>query len=521
MKWPAILLLSSSLLVGCHSQPKAPSRKTLRLNFHQEPTTIDPRKGGDITSSAIQFLLYEGLEVQSPKGVIGGISEFHKISKDQRIYTFYLKETYWSNGDPVTAYDFERAWQSILSPDFPAPHAYLLYPIKNAKKVKRSLLPKQSLGIKAIDARTFQVELEYPVPYFLELISFCVFSPTHYSFDVEKSSVITNGPFRIKSWQRSGCIVLEKNPYYWNKDSQEIEELVISLVEDENTAFHLYEQGQLDLIGIPYSSVPMDSLKELRESDALHKSMCSATTFCLFNVEKYPFHNKNMRKAFSYAINRKELIEHVLQGGEDLALDFVHPTLKNGKSDTLFEDDAVEKARYHLKLALQELGITKEELGTIHFLHCYGEKSIKIVQALQDQWRKTLGVTVEIITYDSKTFLDKLITRNFQIGISRWFAQYQDPMTILDRFSHSDNSKNYCGWYNKEYINLLKSSFEAGRGPQRKKLLVRAEEILAEEMPLTPLYHWNALYLKHPKVKNVELLPIGGFDFLHAKVEEK
>ena len=175
------------LLASCNSPPQKADH-CLRLNIAAEPATLDPRKGGDLLSSHLHFMLFEGLTRICPNGIAEpAIAESIELSNDKKTYTFHLRSALWSDGSTITALDFENSWKDILSPEFPSQNANLLYPIKNAELAKKGESSPSTIGITALDAQTLQVTLENPVPYFLELVSFCVFSPV--------KSDLFSGPF--------------------------------------------------------------------------------------------------------------------------------------------------------------------------------------------------------------------------------------------------------------------------------------------------------------------------------------
>lgn len=518
--YPLIVIV---VLYSSCSKTTSPNKENeLHLNFTQEPSTLDPRKNVDFISTTTHFLIYEGLFTLRPEGIVPGMAESYVISDDKRIYTFRIKDSKWSNGDPVTAYDFEQTWKDMLDYNFPCPNAHLLYPIKNAKKVKRNLLPIDALGIKALDDKTLQVELEQPTPYFFDLISFCVFSPINQKiakknpnwFEKVGPDLTSNGSHYLDSWKRNGEMVFKKNPYYWDAKNISTDSIVISIVNNESTALQMFENKELDLLGLPFTSIPYDAIENLQKKNQIEVMPACASTVSFFNVDKFPFHNKNIRKAFALAINRKSITENITQQKEKIGTDFVPPALKGNQSYLLVNDNDIEAAKIYFQKGLEELGIQKEEIGTLVYMHPTSDESAKIAQVLQEQWRKVLGVKVELKGHEYKIFMDKLVSRDYQFSQARWVAQYPDQMNILERFMHVDNPKNYSGWYDRSYNRLLKDSIEHFNKEERYKILKEAEEILAEEMPFTVLYHWNSIYLKQPNVKNLSLFPNGGF-YLH------
>lgn len=504
----------------------------LKLNIPSDPDTLDPRKGGDRVSSVMHFLLFDGLMRMDDTGAVSNALASHvEISEDKTVYTFTLRDCFWSDGSPITAWDFEKSWKDILRPDFPSMNAHLLYPIKNAEGAKRGSSSLAEVGIRCLDTKTLEVTLERPTPYFLDLVAFCVFFPINAELDhlhpdwekMAEKKLTCSGPFIIKEWRRNNVLVLAKNPHYYRADIIALQEIQFSVVDNEMTSLHLFEKGELDIIGQPLMSLPSDAIPELIKKNLLQVHPVAATTFCTFNVGAYPFNNQNIRKAFSYAINRGQIVGNITQLSEIPALNVIPPILKKGVDLSFFKDADIENARRLFEQGLAELKITKEEFPPVKCLYMKAELHHKIAQALQQQWFEALGVSVEIENVERNILLSYLKHRNYQVALSWWIAQYQDSMNLFERFKFGDNVKNYSNWQNNHFSSLLNRSSEVDTEQERYALLHQAEQILMDEMPIAPIFHWNSAFIAKPYVRTFGPAQLGNgfYDRVYIDLEAK
>ncbi len=529
MKLFYILICCCFVATAC--QDKKPtithqSLQLIRLNLKSEPATMDPRKGGDVISSHMHFLLFEGLVRLNPDGaIVPAQARTFDISPDGIVYTFHLRDAVWSNGVPVTAYDFEKAWKDILDPSFPSVNAHLLYPIKNAEAAKKGLVPLSDVGLVSKDEKTFVVTLEKPTPYFLDLISFCVFFPVCSEMDKAcpdwayqaGDNFVSNGPFILQDWKHHNEIVAVKNLAYWDNTRVRPDVIHFSMIDNESTALQMFENGELDMIGEPLSPLPVDALQSLKKQGKLRKHPLGATTMITFNTNQAPFNNAKIRKAFTYAINRELIVNNITQLGETAATNMVPPVLKNLRNRIFFKDGDVASARALLEEGMQELGITKEAFKDLSLLHSTSDLNHKIAQAIQQQWKQAFGIQIKLENVEHKVLMDKLVKRNYAFAQALWIAQYNDQMNILERFKFKTNVKNYPNWENPEYIRLLEqSAYENGLA--RAATLEKAEEIFIDEMPICPIYHWDAAYMLQPHLNDVSLTPIGDIVFEKLRV---
>ncbi len=512
-------------LIGTSCQKKAPSvpniMQHVHLNLKSEPPTLDPRKGGDVISSHMHFLLFEGLVRLNPdNSITPAQAKSFDISEDGKVYTFHLREATWSNGDPVTAYDFEKSWKDMLDPSFPSVNAHLLYPIKNAEAAKKGIVELSEVGILAQDAKTFIVTLEKPTPYFLDLISFCVFFPVNSRIDKENSEwaynagehFSSNGPFILKEWKHQNEILAVRNPTYWDTTRVRPDSIHFSMIENEMTALQMFENGELDMIGEPLSPLPIDALPALIKTGLIQKNPVAGTTMIAFNVDKAPFSNAKIRRAFAYAIDRAAIVKNITQMGELPAYNAVPPVLKNNRNHLFFEDADSSQAKNLLEEGMKELGITKEAFAEFSYYYPISDLNHKIAQAIQQQWQNILGIQIRIESLDHKILMDKLTKRDYGVAQNLWVAQYNDQMNILERFKYKTNAKNYANWENPEYIQLLEDSSYAN-GAKRDEILEKAEAIFLNEMPICPVYHWEMAYMIQPSLNEVGITPIGDVVF--------
>ncbi len=507
-------------LCSCTKNKKDEEKNRLNLNISHDIVTFDPRKGGDFTTSTIHFFLFEGLTKMTPYSTVApALAETIDISEDRLVYTFHLRDAKWSNGAPISAFDFAETWKDMLLPNFPCPNAHLLYPIKNAENAKRGIATSKQIGIRALDHKTLEIRLDHPTPYFLEMISFCVFFPINQNTavrnakwsDANSSDFVCNGPYRISHYKHGREIVLEKNPYYWDSESVTLDQIHISIIDNEMTAMKLYEMDELDILGLPFTGIPSDYVPNLMDKGVIKTSSLPASTICCFNLEAFPFSNVNIRKAFSYAINRQEIIDNLMCMDNETGVNLLPSMLLPDQPGPFFQDGDVLLAKIYLQKGLKELGVCEEDLNSLTLLHASTGIFPKIAAALQEQWRKALGVQVKLIGNEYSVFLDKLGKRDYQMAECVWIAQYHDPMNFFERFKQKKNPKNYPGYENPLYGEILEKSLLESNKEKRFALLKDAEELLNEDMPLTSLFHWKNIYLQKPRVKNLLLCPSGSF----------
>jgi oligopeptide transport system substrate-binding protein len=525
-RWISSGIALSLFLTACGKKDKIyrPTIQELRLNLHSEPPTIDPRKATDTTSISILKMCFEGLTRIDPNGrPISAASEKIEISDDYKTYTFTLREAKWSDGQPVTAYDFETTWKEILDPSFPCEFATDLYILKNGKAAKTQRCPVDEIGVKALDGRTLQVELEHPVPYFLSALATHVFFATPHHITSKypnwiQGHYVGNGPFLLHDWRHHDILVMVKNPHYWDRENVKLERISFTLVEDETTELTMFENGELDWTGYPLSNLPCEALSSLAKKGGLERYDIAGTYYYIFNTKEFPFTNINIRKAFSLAIDRQAIVTNVTQMRQMPAMSLIPPTMWKDPHP-YFQDNAIAEAKKLFARGLEELGITVDELPPIVLSYNTLVGHHKIAQAIQEQWHQAFGVRIKLENKEWKVFLDELRHHKFQVARMGGIASINDPITFLDYYRYLSSSNNHSQWNNPKFSELLEQADLTADAEQRIVILKKAEKVLMEDMPIAPIYFYTGVYIKKPYVKGICLSELNDLDLKWAYVE--
>ncbi|MDN3506367.1 MAG: peptide ABC transporter substrate-binding protein [Simkaniaceae bacterium] len=524
------ILALAILCAGCQKKvrPIDEDRQALRLNIHTEPPTLDARKSTDTSSMGVISMCFEGLMKRGRDRSVHPALAYHvEISEDNTVYTFHLRPAKWWDGKPVTAYDFEKTWKTILSPSFPSGFACDLYVLKNGKAAKNDQIALEEVGVKALDAKTLRVELEYPIPYFLDLAASHSFLavPSHITAlhpnwaDNSGPYFVGNGPYKLKKWKHHNCIELVKNELYWDQDVVTLDEIDFCIIEDPNTELNMFESGELDWAGYPLSMLPTDALEPLSKARQLITYPLSGVYYYIFNTNVPPFNNLNIRKAFSYAINRKAIIDNITLAYQAPATSFIPPTIWDLQSH--FEDNNVQEAQRLLGLGLEEMGWTLETMPKITLIYNSSEGHHKIAQAIQEQWFQAFGFRVKLANVDWKVFLNELKHKQFQIARMGGVAGYSDPTSFFDLYKYPESSNNFSGWGHPEFTRLIEAAERCPDLNEREALMRKAEAIFISEMPVAPIYYYQGTYVKKGYLRGVELTEFSEVDFKFAFLEQQ
>lgn len=498
---------------------------TLNMRNTMEPTSLNTLLATyayDFTPiNAMIECLYRDDEndVPQPAG-----AETVDISDDKLVYTFHLREdATWSNGDPVVATDYEFAWQQALNPEVASDYAYMLYFIHNAEPYFNGEVEWSEVGVKVIDEYTLEVTLDNPLPYATDLFAFPTLAPINQKFYEEVGAdkyatdaeyFCCNGMYELTEWSHNSQIVFQKREEYWNADAVGPDEIVYKIITDSQAGLNSYLSREID-----YTDLDSGEVVQQAEAAGFEVGVKPARSsyYLIVNTEDEFMSNQNLRLALAYSIDKQALVDTVYQNDNQPMTSFTPPAIMGAAGadgptfqEALLEERGemypasgdLEKAQEYLQAALEELGCTVDELNLS--IDCADDSLRRnCATFLQEQWRQNLGI--ENITVNSMQ--TKQVSANRQSGdycmsLGGWSPDYNDAINFLDLWV-TDGGNNDSFWSNAEYDELIAQATAEADEEVRQQYLFDAEEILAAEMPVIPLY-WQCQNYSYNKDKIVD-----------------
>lgn len=536
------MAMVAGLATGCgtpgggSSDGDSSDGKVFRYAVNTLPTTLDPTKGQSIGDNEIQHAITEGLTRNTAGDVKPGIAESWDESEDGLTYTFHLrKDAKWSDGEPITAGDFEYSWKRLVNPETASPYAFIGDCLKNGQAIEQGNMDVEELGVKAVDDNTLEVTLEHPTSYFLSLIgSSGQFAPlrqdivekygTDFAATSEKN--VYSGPFVMTS-SEDNVWTFEKNDNYWDKDSINLDKCELNYVENTDTQLSMYEAGDLDYVQVPTAYVP--DYKDKAEVFANGN-----VDFCYINSksDNPVLGNKNFRLALNYALNRNDYNKLANADTYTAFNGLVFPGLQ-AKGTTYGEaydlnsysyplDGDQDKATEYLNAAMQELGIANASDITVEVVTTDADSSKRIVETLQEQWQNALGINVKIRQVTYADIYGKVFPEHdYEIGYGGWGSDYDDPYSYLELFK-SDSSYNYSQYVNPEVDQLLIASQDEPDTDKRMDELNQAEQDILADGAFVPLQARNVYYMLDDDTTGINFYYCSlNIDWVYADVNAK
>ncbi len=518
-------LVTTLLLTACNNKANKSDteakKQVLNVTVSEEIPSLDTAKTMDGTSAHVMQNIFEGLYVLDDQDQpIPAVAKSFKRSEDGKKYTFDLrKDAKWSNGDNVTANDFMFAWKRAIKPETASQYASMLFYVKNAKEINKGTMPLDNLGVKAINDYKLEVELEQPIPYFLQLLALPIYLPQHESFlkeqgknyALESSNLIYNGPFILEKWKHEQEFQLKKNATYWDEKKVKLDEINFQIVKDTMTAVNLYEAGNLDRV--PINSQFVDKYKGNKE---LHMSSDPGIAMLRFNEKNNALANKKVRQSISLALNKEDFVAHFINNGAKPASGLVPVGHINEETGKNFRKENGDLSSYDLQNAKKIWEEAKKELGVeqinFEFLTFEQDNAKRMAEYIKGDLEKNLhGLTIQIKQQPFKQKLQLEQTGDYDITMANWGPDYKDPISYLELFTtgNQNNKMNYSNSRFDELIKKAKTDFVL-EPEKRWGALLEAEQVLLEDAAVAPLYHIGSAYVQKDYVKGIEKHQFGG-----------
>ncbi|MBC1516917.1 peptide ABC transporter substrate-binding protein [Listeria immobilis] len=537
----ALSLLCLLVLTACQSGDNGEKES---VKSEQKPKVVNimetsgiPNASPTLADNSVSFRvinqIFEGLYRLDKEGkpVLALAASEPEEKNDGKTLIFKIrKDANWSNGDPVTAADFEYAWKKVVDPKTAAAYGPQMEEIvKNATPILKGEMSPDELGIKALDQKTLQIELENPVPIFKELLTTGTFFPQNQAF-VEKQgdrygtnsdTLISNGPYKLKNWNGTNLTWdYIKNPTYWDEKNVTTEKIHVNVVKDTNAALNLYNTGKLDRVELDGEFV-----KQYKNDKNFHKEATGRSVYMKMNQgtdgEKTDLANLNLRRGLAMAINKAGMVDTLLANGSK-ALNGNVPSgimfdpetkedFRKQNGDLLKFD--LQQARKAWNQGLKEIGKTELTLTLTS-----GDTSLqrKQTEFIQNQLEENSpGLTIKLKNITNQASFKADVTQDFDILLGGWGGDYQDPLTYLNLFL-TNSPGNHTGFSNPKYDELvLGAKGNLSTNPEKRwQALLEAEQILLKEnVVLIPLYQGGRAYLQKSDLKNYTTYPIGSENY--------
>lgn len=514
-------------LVSCGGNKTAKSN-VLNVMIEVEVASLDPQQAVDGTSFEVIANYTDGLKQMAGDGsTIDALCAEETVSSDGLTYTFKLRDdAFWSNGDPVTADDFVFGWQRAVDPKVASEYSYMLSDIgqvKNAAKIIAGELPLDALGIKAVDEKTLEVQLEVPVSYFDSILYFPTFYPVNRKFyesvgdkfGTSADTVLSNGAFIMTDYQPAAlAFSLKKNDKYWDAARVKLDGLNYQVLKDSQQSLMAYQNGSLDIVKL--SGDQVDQVKDDPEFRSIGAGYLWYISPMMQKIDDLK--NLNLRKALSYAVNRESIVKNVVKDGSMAAYTPVPAEFaynSEGKDFITTQKEFPELCDSDLAKATEYYNAAKKELGkdSFTFEMIVDDTTVQqnVAAVVKEQLEKALpGLTVNLRVEPKKQRVFDMQDGNFEFALTRWGPDYADPMTYLGMWV-TNNSNNYGLWSSPAYDALIESCVTgkyAQKPAERWETLKAAEKLVLEDAVIIPLYQQADACMVKSNVKGIEFHPV-------------
>ncbi|MBN2627482.1 MAG: peptide ABC transporter substrate-binding protein [Spirochaetales bacterium] len=516
MKKVLLFVLITATMVSfysCNKSSEAPEAKAATpkepvefiINNGAEPESLDPNKIEGVPEHRIYMALFEGLVAYDPKSgrAVPGMAESWDITNGGKTYTFHLRDAVWSDGVKITAQTFVDSWLRECNPETASPYSW--FPamfIEGADAYVNGEAGPEAVNIKAVDDKTFQINLVGPLPYVIDALAHYAFAvvPIHaiekYGDDwIKPENFVSNGPFVLEEWLPRQQLSVVPNEKYWDRKSVKLDRVIYLSNDDNNTAHNMYLNGEADW----NVTVPLDQMDAVQDEPWYVNAPYLGTYYYIIENKTAPFDDVRVRKALTLAIDRETIVKKITKGGQIPAYSMVpdmdgYPVLDDPKSHNFAKD--VETAKKLLADAGYAGGAGFPD--DVVILYNTSEAHKKIAEFIQEQWKQNLGINVTLQNMEWATYLQQRREHNFTVARAGWIGDYPDPNTFLDMFLAPESLDGAWGgndgrYDNPKYDALIEKAATMEAGAARFSTLKEAEKyFITEDQGVLPIYFYTS-----------------------------
>jgi len=483
--------------------------QTFTYSLLDEFTTADPQMVEDVSGSYFVRDLFEGLMNQDSDGnLIPGVATGYTTNEAKDVYTFTLRNNArWSDGNPVTAHDFVYAWRRLADPATASPYSWFadIMALENVGAVMSGESPPEALGIRALDNHTLEVRLTASLPYFAAMTTHASTFPspqwTVRTFGdgwTKPGNIVGNGAYVLTEHIPNETATRERNTMYWNNDATIIDKVVTLVINDENTDFTRWEAGETDKGAVPSGQYPRLKAEYPDEAISFPRLCTYYMTFNLSPSGPEAFKDVRVRQALSYALDRSVVTDKVLQGGQIQAFTFTPGATAGFEVPAVaFGQMSQDQRNVNAKLLMAAAGYGPDNPLKFEYMYNTSEGHKKIAIAAQQMWKETLGAEATLANQEWKTFLKTRGGQNFDVARGGWCGDYNEASTFLDLMT-TPSGYNDGKFSNAEVDELMTSARTMSDATSN---YTRVEEIMANEMPIIPVYHYTGVFMLRNNLK--------------------
>ena len=510
--------LAAITIIGAASTAQAATKQELNWTESVDIASVDNSQATDTLSFNILLNTQDSLYRLDKNGKPqAALAQKTTISKDGKTYTFKIRpHAKWSNGDPITAKDFVYSWRRVVNPKTGSQNAFNFFQIKNAKAINSGKMDPDQLGVKAPDDHTFVVSLSRPVSYFKNLVSWPLFAPENQkvvekygkAYGTSANKTVSSGPFILKGWDGTNASwTLAKNPHYWDKKHVKLNKVNESVVKDAQTGINLYQNKKVQETVLIGEQVPQFK----GQKDLIFRHASGIVRIDMNQKKIKAFQNRDVRRALSLAVNRKQLTKNVLQDGSlepkgftpvGLAKD--PTTKKDFAKQTVVKDAVSHNLPQAKKLLAKGLKATNTKKLDLELMVDDSPNTKKTGEFVQGELEKLPKVKVHIQSLPKVQRLSRERKGDYDMVIATWNATISDPINFLDIWE-SNSTYNDSNWKNEkfdQYLELSENKY-ANQPAKRWSYLQKAERELMKDQGTIPLYQVTQAQLLDPKVKGI------------------